>query len=70
MVPDIEYLCGTHVISVIPEDLKVPISISSGTPVILHKEYAKASTEFKKIAAFLLGKTYRPSILERIKKMF
>jgi len=70
LVPDIEYLCGTHVISVIPEDLKVPISISSGTPVILHKEYAKASTEFKKIAAFLLGKTYKPSILERIKKMF
>ena len=52
---------------VIPEDENVPESISKGVPVVVYKEGSKASIAFKKLAGYLVGEEYKPSIKERIK---
>jgi len=54
----------------IPEDEKVPESIARGVPVTLYKKGSKASIALKKLAAYLAGEEYKPSLSERIKWFF
>jgi len=54
----------------IPEDEKVPESISRGVPVTMFAKGSKASIAFKKLAAFLIGEEYTPSLIDRIKWFF
>ena len=70
-VHDIEEAAGVPVVSVIPEDIKVPESIANSSPVALHKSKSKAAVEYKKLAAALIGKRYQdPRLWSRIKSIF
>ncbi len=57
---DIEVMCETPVIGVVPEDINVKKSIFAKIPVVSHAPYSPVSIEYKKIAARLIGKTYEP----------
>ncbi len=57
---DIETMCETSVIGIVPEDMNVKKSIFEKVPVVANVPYSPASIEYKKIAARLLGKTYEP----------
>lgn len=57
---DIETMCETPVIGIVPEDINVKKSIIEKVPVVAHTPYSPASIEYKKIAARLIGKTYEP----------
>ncbi|MCD6477757.1 MAG: P-loop NTPase [Candidatus Aenigmarchaeota archaeon] len=70
LIPDIEYLCDTHVISVIPEDVNVFNGMAYGKPVVMNKKYAASSTRFRMIASYILGEEYKPSLIERILRRF
>jgi len=52
---------------IIPEDEKVPESISKGVPVVIYSKGSKASIALKKLAGFLAGEEYKVSIIDRIK---
>ena len=67
---DIESILKIKVIEKIPNDKRVPESIAKKIPVVLFKPYSKASIAYKKLAASLIGKTYKkPSILKRFIKI-
>ncbi len=57
---DIETMCETSVIGIVPEDMNVKKSIFEKVPVVANIPYSPASIEYKRIAARLLGKTYEP----------
>jgi len=70
-VQDIEEAAGVPVVSVLPEDIKVPESIANTTPVTVDKPKAKSSIEYKKLAAALIGEEYKdPRLWHRIKSIF
>ena len=57
---DVETMCEAPVIGIVPEDMNVKKSIFEKVPVVANMPYSKASIEYKKIAARLIGKTYEP----------
>ena len=57
---DIETMCETPVIGIVPEDMNVKRSIFEKVPIVSNVPYSPASIEYKRIAARLLGKTYEP----------
>lgn len=71
-VKEIEDAAGVPVIGVLPEDIKVLEALASTTPVSDFSPNAKASIEFKKVGAFLIGEDYKdPRFLYRLKdKLF
>jgi len=70
-VGEIESTCGCKVISVIPEDDKVPESISKGMPVTFSYPNSLAAVELKKLAARLVGESYTPpGFLYKLKRIF
>jgi len=70
-IEDIEEAAGVPVLSVLPEDVKVPESIYYTNPVALHKPKANSSIEFKKLAAALVGEEYKdPRMWNKIKTLF
>ena len=70
-VNEIESTCGSRVISIIPEEEKVPISIALGTPAVVSYPNSQVSIEIKKLAALLLGEHYSPSgLVYTLKRMF
>src|SRR5437899_5264274 len=70
-VNEIESTCGSRVISIIPEEEKIPISIALGMPAVVSYPNSQVSIEIKKLAALLLGEPYSPSgLVYTLKKMF
>ena len=63
----VESMLDSKVAMVIPEDDKVPESISKGVPVVVYDKGSRASISFKKLAAFLTDTEYKPSFADRIK---
>ncbi|MEM5834271.1 MAG: cell division ATPase MinD [Candidatus Aenigmatarchaeota archaeon] len=66
---EIESACELPVLGVIPEDKTIRKSIHKQFPAFFLNPYSKASLEFKRIAAKLLGFTYSSSLSERIKSI-
>jgi len=65
---EIKAMCNAPVISIIPEDLKIPESISKGIPVVLYEENCKSALALKRLAASLIGEVYSsPSFLGKMK---
>jgi len=70
-IDDIEGAAGVPVLSVLPEDIKVPESVYYTTPVALYNPKADSTIEFKKLAASLIGEKYKdPRFLSRLKSIF
>ena len=57
------------IISIVPEDLAVPKSISKKTPVVHHKPRSRSSIQFQRLASRILGEPHigikKKSWLER-----
>jgi len=66
----IKRMLKAPILAVIPEDEKVPESISKGLPLVVYKKGSKASIAFKRLAASLIGKKYKPRVMDRIKWFF
>ncbi len=66
---DVETMCEAPVIGIVPEDMNVKKSIFEKVPVVANTPYSKASIEYKKIAARLIGKTYEPPKHLALKKL-
>ncbi len=64
---EVELVFDAPVIGVIPEDWRVKGSVASGEPLILSSPSSPASTGFKKLAAYLVGVEYTPTLKERLK---
>lgn len=60
-IEDIEEAAQVPVLGVLPEDIKVLESVYYTTPVALYKPKAKATIEYKKLAACLIGEKYEDS---------
>lgn len=59
------------VIAKIPDDDKIPEAVATKMPVVLYDPLSPASIAFKKLAAHLIGKKYKPpGIWDRIKSLF
>lgn len=64
---DIEKTAEVPVLAVIPHDINVLKALSEFTPSTSYKPKSKASVEYKKLAASLIGEKYKPA---RLKKLF
>lgn len=70
-IRDIEEAAEVPVISVLPEDIRVPESIANTMPVTLHRPKSNAAIEYKKLAASLIGEKYNdPRLWPKIKSIF
>jgi len=56
----------TPIISSIPEDPNIRKALVEGDPAVLRHPRSKASTEFQKLAAHLLGKKFRAKMFRRL----
>lgn len=60
-----------NIVGIIPEDNKVPESISKGLPVVISHPNSKASIAFKKLAATLINQPYEEeTFIGKLKKIF
>jgi len=68
---EVRELLGLPILGKVPEDENVLMSSNSKMPVVLFNENSPASQEFIRIAASLLGETYRKKerLIEKIKKI-
>ncbi len=57
---EIESVFGLPVVGVVPEDKDIKKGIFKGVPGVLINPYSPASIAYKKIAAHLIGETYKP----------
>lgn len=57
---EIESICGVPVIGIVPEDENIRKSLSVKQPVVAYKPFSPASIAFKKIAAKIIEKDYKP----------
>ncbi|MFH1249027.1 MAG: P-loop NTPase [archaeon] len=63
---EIEALCNTKILGIIPLDQSVTESLLKEIPLIHYKPFSPASMEITKIAAYIAGKKYKkPSLLRR-----
>ena len=60
-IKDIEKISGVPVMAVIPHDVNVLEALSKFTPSTNFKPKSKASIEYKKLAAALIGEKYKKS---------
>ena len=68
---DVQEAAQVHVLSVLPEDIKVPEAIANTTPVALYKPNSGSSIEYRKLAACLIGEKYNdPRLWPRLKSLF
>jgi septum site-determining protein MinD len=67
---EIRNMLEVPIISIIPEDIHIPKSISKKIPVVHHKPRSKSSVQFQKLASRITGEPYRgdkeKSWLERL----
>lgn len=70
-IKDIENAALVPVISVLPEDIKIPESVYYTTPVSLYKPSSSSAIEFRKLAANLIGEKYEvQGLWNRLKTIF
>ena len=55
---EIKSMLEIPIIAAIPEDLAVPKSIAKRIPVVHHKPHSRASLEFQKLAARIIGEPF------------
>ncbi len=55
-----EDILEVPILGIVPEDKRIPESISAGVPVVVYSKYSPASIEIKKIAAEITGDEYKP----------
>lgn len=66
-IDEIKAVSKLPVLGVIQEDAKVPHSISQGMPVVIYDRNSKISTQFRRLAASLIGEEFvEPNVLERL----
>jgi len=65
-VDDIERTAEVPVMAVIPHDINILKSLSEFTPSTIHRPNSKASEEYKKLAATLIGEKYKPFSLKNV----
>jgi septum site-determining protein MinD len=65
---EIEETARVPVMAVIPHDLKILESLSQFEPSTTYKPNSKASQEYKRLAATLLGEKYKPLKLKTLWK--
>jgi len=58
-IKQIENLTGVPVLAVIPNELAIPKALSELKPSTFETKESDAVIEYKKLAAFLIGKTYK-----------
>ena len=67
---EIRTMLEVPIVSIIPDDMHVPKSISKKTPVVHHRPGSKSSIQFQKLAARILGEGYygakRKGLLRRL----
>lgn len=63
---DIEEVSEVPILAVIPYDINVLKALSEFMPSTHHKPKSSGSTEFKKLAAVLIGEKYKPTRLKGI----
>jgi septum site-determining protein MinD len=56
---EIRSMLDVPIISIIPEDIHIPKSISKKIPVVHHKPRSKSSIQFQKLASRITGEPYR-----------
>ena len=59
LTKEIEAACGVGILAVIPEDRRIPESISKGLPAVVSYPNSSASVEIKKLSGSLVGKNYK-----------
>ncbi|MAG79183.1 hypothetical protein CMI40_02300 [Candidatus Pacearchaeota archaeon] len=59
-IEDIEKASEVPVLAVIPHDVNILKALSEFTPSTAHKPRSKGTTEYKKLAATLIGEKYKP----------
>ena len=70
-VKDIEDAAQVPVLSILPEDIKIPESLYYTTPVSLYKPGSISAVEFRKLAACLIGEKYeRVGLWDILKSIF
>jgi septum site-determining protein MinD len=70
-IEDIEEAAEVPVLSVVPEDITVLEALASTTPAVLHKPRSNAAIEYKKLAACLIGESYKdPRLWPRFASLF
>ncbi len=57
-IEDIRSMLETNIISVVPEDIAVPRSITEKTPVVKHRPTSKSARKFKELAAKVTGSDF------------
>jgi septum site-determining protein MinD len=60
-INEIKTMLEIPILSIIPEDLSVPRSIAKRLPVVHHKPHSRASIEFQKLAARIVGEPFTSS---------
>lgn len=60
-ISEIRSMLEVPIISIIPEDLAVPRSIAKRMPVVHHRPNSKASQEFQRLAASIVGEPWEAS---------
>jgi septum site-determining protein MinD len=67
---EIKSILEVPIIGAVPEDMAVPKSIAKRTPVVHHKPKSKASLEFQRLAARIVGEPWtaikRKSWIDRL----
>lgn len=66
---EVEAMCETPIIGMIPEDHNVKRSIFDKTPIVAQSPFSPAAIEYKKVAARIIGKTYEPPKYLGLKKL-
>jgi MinD-like ATPase involved in chromosome partitioning or flagellar assembly len=69
-VKDVESTCKSEVIVKIPEDKKVPESISRGVPTVISYPNSAFSNSIKILASKVLGEYVEVSTVDKIKEIF
>jgi septum site-determining protein MinD len=67
---EISAVCGSPVISIVPEDKQMKRAIFEKTPLVFHSPHSKAAIEYRQLAARLVGEEYRPPSLLSLRRLF
>jgi MinD-like ATPase involved in chromosome partitioning or flagellar assembly len=59
-IEEVEEMAKVPVMAAIPHDVDILKSLAEFTPSTRHKPNSKASEEYKKLAATLIGEKYKP----------
>jgi len=69
-IKHIEESCKVPIIGIIPEDRNIKKGLHQQVPVTLYKPLSNSSIQFKKAAAAIVGRTYKPPRLYKIRRLF